>query len=218
MKLLGAPDERIDYQMYELISVPENRAGTIEQDTEVIYYYRTRTAILNITKVAKENNEIALEGTEFGLYRLACNKHSEEYHDNELIDIENVSKCWKKVKEYTTNNDGIISIQNMEVANEYRLVETRAIEKRALPFGQWKIKFELEKNQETSEIIVKENIISLGRAPDIIKTEDGRLLIENAKLYDMPLTGGKGIQVYYIFGGILISLTLIIVVSKKYRK
>lgn len=204
-----ALDNRIDYQMYELVSIPENSKGTINQDIEITYYYKVRTTTLNIIKVAKENNEIALGGTEFALYELHCDKHNEEYHDSEFIDYEKESSCWKRVKEYTAYSDGTVSLENLDITNEFRLIETKALENRYLPKGQWKINFKLEKNSENDEIVIKNEIISLGDAPKIKCTEDGKILIENANKYKIPITGGIGKERFFIVGIVIMLITII---------
>lgn len=191
-----APDTRIDYKIYELVSLPENSKGIIEENTEVIYYYRVRTTNLNILKVAKEDNDVKIGDTEFSLYRLVCNEHDETYHDSELIDCKNVSACWEKVKDYTTSNKGTINLSDLNITYEYRLVETKAVSGRHLPSGQWKIKFEIQENP-----IPK--ITALKEAPDVIIQENGDILIINSKEYEFPTTGGENQNVIAIIGFII---------------
>ncbi len=191
-----APETRVDYKIYELVSIPENSKGIIEENTEVIYYYRVRTTNLTIVKVAKENNDVKIGDTEFSLYRLICKEHDEAYHDSELIDCKEVSSCWEKVKEYTTSNKGIINLSDLNITYEYRLLETKALSGRHLPSGQWKIKFEIQENP-----IPK--ITALKDAPDVIIKENGDILIINSKEYEFPSTGGEKKNIITIIGFII---------------
>lgn len=215
-------DNKIDYRIYELVSIPENAKGTIEEDTEITYYYRIKTNSLKIVKVAKEDNSIKLVGTNFSLYKLVCVEHEKGYHNSELIKYkkEDVT-CWEKVGEYVTDNNGEIQIDNLKITDEFRLVETKASDGRNNSKGQWKIEFIIGEYDKTDENILEidqDNIIRVTSIENALKakTLDGNIIIENEKGADnLPITGGIGSTLYYIIGIITTIIALAILIYNK---
>lgn len=215
-------DDKINYRIYELVSIPENAKGTIEEDTEITYYYRIKTNSLKIVKVAKEDNSIKLVGTNFSLYKLVCVEHEKGYHNSELIKYkkEDVT-CWKKVGEYVTDNNGEIQIDNLKVTDEFRLVETKASDGRNNSKGQWKIEFIIGEYDKTDENILEidqDNIIRVTSIENALKakTLDGNIIIENEKGADnLPITGGIGSTLYYIIGIITTIIALALLIYNK---
>ncbi len=130
---------------------------------------------LEFTKVAEEDHTDKIGGTEFKLYKLVCTEHEEGYHDTELINpqnVKNVESCWQLVDTRTSKiaianeNQGTVKFEDLEINQEYRLVETKASINRIKPEGQWKIEFSLVdeaeiqeniKNIETNNIETQEN-------------------------------------------------------------
>ena len=142
---------------------------------------------LEFTKVAEEDHTDKIGGTEFKLYKLVCTEHEEGYHDTELINTQNIEKtesssnsnntdntnstenldsCWQLVDTQsskiaiTNENQGTVKFEDLEINQEYRLVETKASINRIKPEGQWKIEFSLideGKIQENANL-VKEKI------------------------------------------------------------
>ena len=124
---------------------------------------------LEFTKVAEEDHTDKIGGTEFKLYKLVCTEHEEGYHDTELINpqnVKNVESCWQLVDTQTSKiaitneNQGTVKFEDLEINQEYRLVETKASINRIKPEGQWKIEFSLideGKIQENANL-VKEKI------------------------------------------------------------
>lgn len=199
-------DDKIDYRIYELVSIPENAKGAIEEDTEVTYYYKIKTSNLKIVKVAKEDNNIRLPGTNFSLYKLVCIDHEKEYHDSKLINYKKEDNtCWQKIGEYTTNENGEIIINNLKVTDEFRLVETKASDGRNNSKGQWKIEIDSE-----SGIIV-----SLIENASKVTVIDENIFIENEKgVENLPITGGAGSTSYYIIGLVISGLALVLTIKK----
>ena len=143
---------------------------------------------LEFTKVAEEDHTDKIGGTEFKLYKLVCTEHEEGYHDTELIDSQNIEKiesssnsnntdntnstenldnnCWQLVDTQTSKiaitneNQGTVKFEDLEINQEYRLVETKSSINRIKPEGQWKIKFSLVEEAEIQENanLVKEKI------------------------------------------------------------
>ena len=142
---------------------------------------------LEFTKVAEEDHTDKIGGTEFKLYKLVCTEHEEGYHDTELINTQNIEKtesssnsnntdntnstenldsCWQLVDTQsskiaiTNENQGTVKFEDLEINQEYRLVETKASINRIKPERQWKIEFSLideGKIQENANL-VKEKI------------------------------------------------------------
>lgn len=201
-----ASEDKIDYSIYELVGTPENATGTIQEDTEVTYYYKIKTTDIRITKVAEEDHEKTLANTQFKLYEFIGNMEKDD-----LIDTRNVSSDWKLVGTYATSNIGILKLEGLILNKEYRLVETKTSEGRMLPDGQWKIQFVVGTYDESDTSIVTINGIQLkinavGNPPALIKTDDGKLLLPNRKYYNFPTSGGFGLKNYYQIGIVVLSI------------
>lgn len=213
-----ATEDKIDYSIYELVEMPENATGNIEEDTEVTYYYQVKTAELRFTKVAEEDHTVTIAGTEFALYALNNEKATEK---EELIDVTNVASCWTLVDTYTTPENGLIKLEDLPITTEYRLVETKAAEDRMIADGQWKIEFMYEDyNKEDTAIITQGGqdlkITAIGNPPAIAITEDGDLQLPNKAYFDFPSSGSIGSFTFYEIGGIVIVIGLILLIGRKY--
>lgn len=201
-----ASEDKIDYSIYELVGTPENATGTIQEDTEVTYYYKIKTADIRITKVAEENHEKTLADTQFNLYQFIGTTAT----DN-LIDTQNVSSDWKLVGTYASSNTGLLKLEELPIDKEYRLVEIKSAEGRMIPNGQWKIQFVTGTYDTSDTSIVTINgtplkINAVGNPPAMIKTDDGKLLLPNKEYYNFPTSGGFGLKNYYQIGIVVLSI------------
>ena len=172
---------------------------------------------LEFIKVAEENHENTIGGTEFKLYKLNCTEHEEGYHDNEQIDTSNVNSCWELVgtEESSSNkeDEGKVEFKDLQLEEEYRLVETKASINRIKQDGQWKIELvymangEDNGNNENSEstgnnqdITINGNveiqITAIGNPPGFIK-ENGELLLPNRAYFEFPTSGSIGSKTIY---------------------
>ena len=217
-----AEETKIDYSIYELVSIPENATGTIQEDTEVTYYYKIKTADIRITKVAEEDYEKTLADTQFALYQFVG-----ETSKDELIDIKNVSSEWKLIGTYATSNLGILKLENLPINEEYRLIEIKATEGRIIPDGQWKIQFVTGDYDITDTSIVTINgvpfkINAIGNPPAMVKTDDGRLLLPNKEYYKFPTSGSIELKIFYQIGTIIVAIGVVmmalIIVKRCYVK
>ena len=213
-----APNDKIDYSIYELVEVPTNAKGTIEEDTEVIYYYQIITANISFTKVAEENHTENIANTEFALYALNDKNAIEK---DELIDTTNVAECWTLVNTYITSETGRMRLEDLPITTEYRLVETKAAEDRLIANGQWKIEFMYGEYDTTDTTIITYNgtdlkITAIGNPPAIAITEEGELQIPNREYFDFPTSGSIGSLTFYEIGGIVISIGFILLIGRKY--
>lgn len=201
-----ASDTKINYSIYELVATPENATGTIQEDTEVIYYYKIKTADIRITKVAEEDHEKTLADTQFVLYEFVGTTSTDE-----LIDTRNVGENWKLVGTYATSNAGILKLEDLPITSEYRLIEIKATEGRIVPDGQWKIQFVYGTYDTTDISIVTINgvplkINAIGNPPAMIKTDDGKLLLPNKAYYNFPTSGSIELKAIYRTGMIAIAI------------
>lgn len=201
-----ASEDKIDYSIYELVGTPENATGTIQEDTEVTYYYKIKTADIRITKVAEENHEKTLADTQFNLYQFIGTTATDD-----LINTQNVSSDWKLVGTYASSNTGLLKLEELPIDKEYRLVEIKSAEGRMIPNGQWKIQFVTGTYDTSDTSIVTINgtplkINAVGNPPAMIKTDDGKLLLPNKEYYNFPTSGGFGLKNYYQIGIVVLSI------------
>ena len=211
-----ATDNQVDYSIYELVQTPENAEGTIEEDTEVIYYYRIKQVGFNITKVAEEDHTKTIQGTEFALYKWIGG--SAEHSG--VIDKYSVDTTkWALVGTYTSSSLGIVRFSNLPITEEYRLIETKASEGRAVTDGQWKIEFMYGSYDQTDTSIITINeqpmkVTAIGNPP-AFAIESGNLLIPNKESFNFPLSGSFGTKNYYKYGIAVIAIGLIVLIIRK---
>ena len=170
---------------------------------------------LTLTKVAQEDNNITLGGTEFKLYRFVGSTPN-----NELIDKDNVTSDWELVETYVTQEDGIIRLENLDKSFEYRLVETKTVEGRMLPKGQYKIEF-IYGNYDTTDTTIKNidgtlvRVTAVGNPLALVITEDNRYLIPNQKIFQMPSSGSFGVNDFYKIGISIIGIGIALILANK---
>ena len=212
-----ASEDKIDYNVYELVDETDNTQGYIQDNTEVIYYYKVKTASLTITKVAEEDYDEVLPDTRFRLYKLV-DKNSDE--KDELINKNNPQDCWELVGNYTTSATGEMNLQDLPINEEYRLVETKAAGNRLIPEGQWKIEFIYGDYDENDNTIVTVNgtkirITAIGNPPALAETDSGELLLPNKKMFVFPSSGSLGTKEIYEIGlGIMIAGGIFLITRK----
>ena len=212
-----ASEDKIDYDIYELVEEPNNANGYIQDNTEVTYYYKVKTASITITKVAEENYQTVLPNTKFKLYRLT-NKDSSE--KDELINKINPQDCWTLVDEYVTSETGKITLPDLPINEEYRLVETKAAGNRLIPDGQWKIEFIYGNYDKEDNTIVRINgtnirITAIGNPPALAETDSKELLLPNKKMFVFPSSGSLGTKEIYEIGlGIMIAGGIFLITRK----
>lgn len=211
-----APEDKIDYNIYELVAEPENKEGTIIENTVVTYYYRIKTGDLPITKVAEEDHSVVLPDTEFAIYKLTGEKPATD----ELINPKNPAECWTLVKTYKTSSNGLIRIEDLPITEEYRLVETKAAPGRLVAEGQWKIEFIYGDYDETDSSIIQVNgkavrVTAIGNPPALAITEDGKLQLPNREIFDLPTSGSFGVTTFYQIGLAIIAIGMVFLVMRK---
>lgn len=211
-----ASADLIDYDIYELVETPADAEGTIEGNTVVTYNYQIIEEDLRITKVAEEDYDTTLSGTEFALYALT----GESSTSGDLIDTDDVGDEWTLVGTYTSSDSGVIKLEDLPITYEYRLVETKASEGRMVSEGQWKIEFIYGDYDTTDTSIIDVNgtlvrITAVGNPAAMVLTDDGELLLPNREYYEIPSSGAVGISLFYQVGLIMMGVGLMILVLKK---
>ena len=203
-----AEEDMINYNIYELVEIPEDAEGTITENTVVTYYYQIIQIDLTITKVSSEDSS-TIEGVEFSLYELICDDSSHEHDTNDdLIDTENYDEtCWELIDTYTTASDGTFTLSDIVITGIYRLVETKTIDNYLLPSGQWKIEFGYDDNLDEDKAITVNGVtlqITGISNPPAVTAGDDTIYIYNSSSYDIPTTGAMGIEDYITIGVIII--------------
>ena len=179
---------------------------------------------LEFTKVAEEDHTNKIGGTEFKLYKLVCTEHEEGYHDNEQIDPSNVNSCWELVEIEESSKEkediGKVKFNDIQMNEEYRLVETKTIINRIKPEGQWKLKIEYVEDDKITpdKTMLGENIelqiTSIGNPPAFVK-ENGELLLPNRALFKFPTSGSIGSKTIIQIGLVITTIGIIILISRK---
>ena len=225
----AADEDTVNYNIYELIEIPEDATGTIEEDTVVIYYYSIKTVDLLITKVSSEDSSV-LEGANFSLYELVCSDSSHDhYDDDDLVDVDDVDEdCWLLVGTYSSDENGYIDLSGLEITGVYRLVETAVSdESYLLPTGQWMIEFNygnldgdsslIQFNDTEVKITGISNPLALSLVQSVTEEDEDELYLYNSKGYDIPTTGEFGTKDYIIIGLIIILLGFVGKIHKNKR-
>ena len=123
------------------------------------------------------------------------------------------------------NNEesGKVKFKDLQVNEEYRLVETKASLNRIKPDGQWKIEFTKLENENTdnSDIIINGNIkvqiTAIGNPPGFIQNqENGELLLPNRAYFEFPTSGSIGSKTIYQIGIAIITTGMIILLTRKF--
>ena len=143
----------------------------------------------------------------------------------------NENSCWELVDTQTSSTGGILNneesgkvkFKDLQVNEEYRLVETKASLNRIKPDGQWKIEFTKLENENTdnSDIIINGNIkvqiTAIGNPPGFIQNqENGEVLLPNRAYFEFPTSGSIGSKTIYQIGIAIITTGMIILLTRKF--
>lgn len=176
--------------------------GHTTHDTTRTYVWEFK--IYKYTKGAGENETVALPHAEFVLYKKSGETKSY------LTASGNKLTGWtteeNSATKFTSNNNGNISISGLD-AGEYYLKETKA------PDGYNKLTDDI-KVVLTKEYNESTNVGTAFFAYSNVTKED-KVEVENNAGTTLPSTGGMGTTVFYVVGGGLMAVAVVLLVTKK---
>ena len=158
---------------------------------KVDYTNKETVANVDFVKVDAADNNITINGAMFTLY-----KADESWTKGE------------KVKVVTSTNGGTFGFEKLLPGN-YLLNETKAATGYSLVTEPWKIVID-----NNGGVTVTKN----DGKTEIVKNPDERYMIENAKLYSLPESGGPGTYGFTISGVAILATALLLFINNKRRE
>lgn len=176
--------------------------GHTTHDTTRTYVWEFK--IYKYTKGAGENETVALPHAEFVLYKKSGETKSY------LTASGNKLTGWtteeNSATKFTSDNNGNISISGLD-AGEYYLKETKAPDGYNKLTDDIKVVLKKEYNEST-------NVGTAFFAYSNVTKED-KVEVENNAGTTLPSTGGMGTTVFYVVGGGLMAVAVVLLVTKK---
>lgn len=156
-------------------------------------------------KTDKEQNP--LQGAGFVIYELNCLDLTHS-HENDTLKFDkngdplDVPSCWSRHAQIISTDTGIVEIDDLLMAKEYRLIEYAAPKGYLLPEGQWRLKYD----DETKKFIVSGIIGPVTGTPafEYINTPEAAYRLMNYLPNQLPATGFSGTGIYLVIGMALI--------------
>lgn len=178
-------------------------------DSEHTTHDTTRTyvwefKIYKYTKGTEENETVALPGAEFVLYKKSGETKSYLTADGNKLTGWTTEE--NSATKFTSDNNGNISISGLD-AGEYYLKETKA------PDGYNKLTDDI-KVVLTKEYNESTNVGTASFAYSNVTKAD-KVEVENNAGTTLPSTGGMGTTVFYVVGGGLMAVAVVLLVTKK---
>ncbi len=176
--------------------------GHTTHDTTRTYVWEFK--IYKYTKGAGENETVDLPGAEFVLYKKSDETKSYlTANGNKLTGWTTEENSATK---FTSDNNGNVSISGLD-AGEYYLKETKA------PDGYNKLTDDI-KVVLTKEYNESTNVGTASFAYSNVTKAD-KVEVENNAGTTLPSTGGMGTTVFYVVGGGLMAVAVVLLVTKK---
>ena len=208
-----------EFKLYKLVCT-EHEEG----------YHDSR--LINVKEIENNTNNENIESTE-NSSNINNTQNTNNTNSTENLD----NSCWQLVDTQTSKiaitneNQGTVKFEDLEINQEYRLVETKASINRIKPEGQWKIEFSLvdgaeaqENNTEITKINngVEIKIESIGEkeAPAfaIRKNEETgiieELLLPNRAYFQFPASGSIGSKTIYKIGVVTLILGIFLLIIR----
>lgn len=158
---------------------------------KVDYTNKETVANVDFVKVDAADNNITINGAMFTLYK--------------------ADESWTKgdkVKAVTSENGGTFGFEKLLPGN-YLLKETKAATGYSLVTEPWKIVID-----NNGGVTVTKN----DGKTEIVKNPDERYMIENAKVYSLPESGGPGTYGFTISGVAILATALLLFINNKRRE
>ena len=176
--------------------------GHTTHDTTRTYVWEFK--IYKYTKGAGENETVSLPGAEFVLYKM---NNGVKYY---VIASSNKLTGWATEEnlatKFTSDDNGNVSISGLD-AGEYYLKETKAPDGYNKLTDDIKVVLTNEYNESTN---VGTAHFAYGSSTKADKVE-----VENNAGTTLPSTGGMGTTVFYVVGGGLMAVAVVLLVTKK---
>ena len=208
-----------EFKLYKLVCT-EHEEG----------YHDSR--LINVKEIENNTNNENIESTE-NSSNINNTQNTNNTNSTENLD----NSCWQLVDTQTSKiaitneNQGTVKFEDLEINQEYRLVETKASINRIKPEGQWKIEFSLvdgaeaqENNTEITKINngVEIKIESIGEkeppAFAIRKNEETgiieELLLPNRAYFQFPASGSIGSKTIYKIGVVTLILGIFLLIIR----
>ena len=166
---------------------------------------RTYTWSMDVLKYTmKGNEEVKLEGAQFKLYKEVGDAKTKTYAiaaDGKITDWTNEAS---KATVFTSDKDGKIEIKGLD-ADTYYLEEIEA------PAGYNKLK-------DPIEVKITATVDQDGNGTATVsygENSTGTVMVLNQTGAELPSTGGVGTTVFYVVGGLLVAVAVVLLVTKK---
>ena len=158
---------------------------------KVDYTNKETVADVGFVKVDAADHNITIKGASFTLYKA----------NESWIEVE-------KVKDVTSKDGGTFGFEKLLPGN-YLLKETNAATGYSLVTEPWKIVID-----NNGEVTVTKN----DGETAIAKNSEGRYMLENAKVYSLPESGGPGTYGFTISGVAILATALLLFINNKRRE
>ena len=212
----GTRTENINHQ-YD----SENSKLTLLSNSEAAFKNTEQSYGLQLTKKDAENGRV-LAGAEFRLYQFADN-----YVDKSInsIDISEVATL-------TTDAEGKLKFDSLRGGNLYYLKETKAPDQYKSS-GPWVIKVNKDgtaqfydadctENENTTTLTRNDSKLFVNKESEIVLDKTGYVFnkeITNTSIkYELPDTGGSGIEQYYQAAFVFIALGLLVILVRYIKR
>ena len=199
----------------------ENSKLTLLSNSEAAFKNTEQSYGLQLTKKDAENGRV-LAGAEFKLYQFADN-----YVDTNInsIDISEVATL-------TTDPEGKLKFDSLRGGNLYYLKETKAPDQYKSS-GPWVIKVNKDgkaqfydadctENENTTTLTRNDSKLFVNKESEIVLDNTGYVFnkeITNTSIkYELPDTGGSGIEQYYQAAFVFIALGLLVILVRYIKR
>ena len=180
---------------------PESAIVLTEPRTVLYAQWKKDLYSLSVYKTDSENNA-ALKGAQFGLYKLV---------DNRYLSVDS----------FTTGADGHITFTDLEVDTIYKLIEEKTPDGYVIITKEIIFGLKPDTNTNIVSFVYYDALGNVVSAPEGVfgeYTTFGKHLtvtIQNLRGYELPATGGTGSIIYILFGIALVMAPIVYIFSQR---